>query len=153
MFQSRWGFHPCDYSTYRKLKFLHHVYLKAVQMARAWERWKRKDPHNRVMRRRIRNDQGQVIGYESPVPLAEPQLCSLFTKKVLEKRHVDKHGNVFRDGFHEETLVTDDPGIVLNFSAARRPVKEPSEVRAMRLSAEAIDGLYEQAQQWMRAVN
>jgi len=155
MFQSRWGFHPCDYSTYRKLKFLHRVYFQAVRMARAWERWKRKDPHNRVLRRRIRNDRGQVIGYESPVPIAEPRLCALFTKKVLATRHVDKKGNVFRDGFQEERLVTDDPGIAGDFAAARRPVKEASEVRVLCLTVEVIDHLYEQAQHWIeeQAVN
>lgn len=107
------------------------------------------------MRRRIRNDRGQVIGYETGVPLGEPRLCSLFTKKVLEMRHVDKYGTVFRDGFEVETLVTDDLGIAGDFAAARRPVKEASEVRVLRLSVEAIDGLYEQAQHWMeeRAVN
>src|SRR4051812_16021137 len=90
MFKSRWGFHPCDYSTYRKLKFLFNVFQKAVRMAHVWQRWKRKDPQNRVMRRRIRNDKGQTIGYESPVPLAEPRLCLIFSHKTLEKRHVDK---------------------------------------------------------------
>src|SRR5437870_6902272 len=102
MFQSRWGFHPCDYSTYRKLKFLNHVYQKALRMAHAWERWKRKDPHNRVMRRRIRNAQGQTIGYEPPVPLAEPPICPIFSQRVLEKCLVDKNGNVFPDGSLDE---------------------------------------------------
>ena len=149
MFQSRWGFHPCDYSTYRKLKFLHHVYQKALRMAHAWERWKRKDPHNRVMRRRIRNDKGQTIGYETPVPLAEPRICPIFSQKVLENRHVDKKGNLFRDGFLEEKLVTDDLGIAGDFAAARRPVKELAEVRPLRVSVETIDALCEQARSWM----
>ena len=48
MFQSRFGFHPCDYQTYRKLKFLNQVCLKAIRLAHAWTRWKRKDPQNRV---------------------------------------------------------------------------------------------------------
>ena len=89
MFQSRCGFHPCDYSTYRKLKFLHHVYQGHAHRP-CLGGWKRKDPQNRVMRRRIRNDKGQTIGYDPPVPLAEPCLCPIFSQKVLEKRHVDK---------------------------------------------------------------
>jgi hypothetical protein len=145
MFQSRWGFHPCDYSTYRKLKFLHHVYQRAVRMAHAWERWKRKDPHNRVMRRRIRNAKGQTIGYEAPVPIAEPRICPIFSQRHLENRHVDKNGNFFREGFLEEKVVTDDLGISGDYVAARRPVKELAEVRPLRVGLETIDTLYEQA--------
>jgi hypothetical protein len=149
MFQSRWGFHPCDYSTYRKLKLLHHVYQKALRLAHAWARWKRKDPHNRVMRRRIRNSKGQTIGYEPPVPLAEPRICPIFTQKVLENRHVDKKGTFFRDGFLEEKVVTDDLGIAEDFAGARRVVRETSEVRPLHISVEAIDAFYEQARSWM----
>jgi hypothetical protein len=61
-FRSRWGFHPCDYATYRKLKLLNLVYHRAVRLAHAWERWQRKAPHNRVRRHRIRDEQGRTIG-------------------------------------------------------------------------------------------
>lgn len=98
MFRSRWGFHPCDYQTYRKLRFLNQVYLQAIRLAHGWARWKRKDPHNRVIRRRIRNEKGQTIGYEPPVPLPEPRICSAFSRKVFEQRHADKQGNCFREG-------------------------------------------------------
>ncbi len=150
MFQSRWGFHPCDYSTYRKLKFLHHVYQQALRMAHAWERWKRKDPHNRVERRRIRNAKGQIIGYEPPAPLAEPRLCPIFSHKVLEQRHVDKKANLFREGFLDEKVVTDDVGIAEDYAGARKPVKELAEVRPLRVSVESIDALYEHARIWLQ---
>lgn len=149
MFQSRWGFHPCDYTTFRKLKFLHHAYLKAVRLAHAWQRWKRKDPLNRVIRRRIRNDKGQTIGYEPPVPILEPSICPIFSQKVLEKQHVDKKGQYFRDGFLEEKVVTDHLGIVADFAAARKPAKEVAEVRPLQVSVETIDALYEQARKWL----
>ena len=153
MFRSRWGFHPCDYTTYRKLKFLHYAYLKAVRLAHVWQRWERKDPHNRVMRRRIRNDKGQTIGYEPPVPIPEPRICPVFSQKVLERRHVDKKGQYFRDGFLEEKVVTDDFGIVADFAAARMPAKEMAEVRPLRMSVEAIDALCEQARIWLEDRN
>jgi hypothetical protein len=149
MFQSRWGFHPCDYSTYRKLKFLHHAYLKSVRLAHVWQRWRRKDPHNRVMRRRIRNDKGQTIGYEPPVPIPEPQMCPVFSRKVPERRHVNKKGQFFRDGFLEEKVVTDDFGIVADYAAARKPAKEKAEVQPLRMPLETIDALYEQARKWL----
>ncbi len=98
MFQSRWGFHPCDYQTFRKLKLLIQVYLQTVRLAHAWQRWKRKDPHNRVMRRRIRNDKGQTIGYEPPVPMPEPKICPVFSQKVFEKRKQRFLQGTYRQG-------------------------------------------------------
>jgi hypothetical protein len=149
MFQSRWGFHPCDYATYRKLKFLHHVYLLSLRRARVWERWHRKDPHNRVMRRRIRNDKGQTIGYEPSIPRPEPELCPVFSQKMLAKRYVDKRGTYFREGYLEDKVITDDLGILADYAAARNPGKEIGAVQPLRMSLETIDALHEQARQWL----
>jgi len=46
--QSRWGFHPCSYETYLKLKFLNKFYVKGLRQIASWERWNRKMPHNRL---------------------------------------------------------------------------------------------------------
>lgn len=149
MYSSRWGFHPCDYATYRKLKLLNHAYLKALRIARAWERWQRKDPHNRVIRRRIKNAKGQTIGYEAPTPREEPCVCPVFTQKFLEVRYVDKKGNVVKEGFAAPKVVTDDFGVVADYAAARKPVKDAKDVRPLRLSVETIDALVERAQAWL----
>lgn len=148
VFRSRWGFHPCDYATYRKLKLLHSVYMQSLQLAAAWWRWKRKDPHNRVMRRRIRNTKGQVIGYEAPVLMPEPKLCPLFTRKTAEKCYSDKNGNYSREGFME-VVVTDDHGIAGDFANARRPAKAESEVQALRVNLATINELHAQAVRWL----
>jgi len=42
VFESKWGFHPCDYQTYLKLKFLNRAYSLALKARGAWERWERK---------------------------------------------------------------------------------------------------------------
>jgi hypothetical protein len=149
MYQSRWGFHPCDYATYHKLKFLKHVYLRALRMARNWERWQRKDPHNRVIRRRIRNAKGQTIGYELPTPRQEPCLCPVFTQKFLKVRYLDKKGNVVKEGFAAPKVVTDDFGVAADYAAARKPEKDAAEVRKLRLSIEMIDALVDRAQTWL----
>jgi len=149
MFQSRWGFHPCDYQTYRKLKFLNQVYLQAVRLAHAWARWKRKDPHNRVIRRRIRNEQGDVIGYEPSVPLPEPSICPVFAQKFVEKRHVDKKGNFSREGFMAEKVVTDGHWIPAAYATARKPVAEPSEVQPFGYPLAKLEELCEQARCWL----
>jgi hypothetical protein len=149
VFGSRFGFHPCDFSTYRKLKFLSMVYQRAVRLAHAWDRWKRKDPHNRVSRRRIRNAMGQTIGYAEPVPVAEPSICPVFTRKVQEKCFVDKKGKHFKEGFLDEKMVTGDPRIVADYSAARKPVPEPGAVRPLCCTGAEIDEWYEKARAWV----
>ncbi len=149
VFRSRFGFHPCDYATYRKLKFLSLVYQRAVRMAHAWDRWKRKDPQNRVCRRRIRNEQGQPIGYGDPVPLSEPPICPVFSRKVQEKRFVDKKGNRFKDGFLDDKVVTDNPGIAADYALARRPQSDPASVHPLRCPLAQIDALYEKARAWL----
>lgn len=39
VFQSRWGFHTCSYETYRKLRRLNFLGLKARHVAANWRRW------------------------------------------------------------------------------------------------------------------
>jgi hypothetical protein len=149
MFRSRWGFHPCDYPTYRKLKFLNQVYLRAVRLAHAWARWKRKDPPNRVMRRRIRNEDGQTIGYEPPAPRPEPNICPVFSQKVFEKRHVDQKGNFSREGFQQEKVVTDSLWIPADYASARKPVADPARVQPLHQTRAELDDLYERARTWL----
>jgi len=148
VYQSRWGFHPCDYQTYRKLKFLNLAFLKAVRQAHAWVRWKRKDPHNRVIRRRKRNGNGQAIGYEKPIPMPEPRICELFSQKVLEKCYVDKKGTYYKEGFMAEKVVMLDSGIAQDYAASRMPQANEEEVVPLRNSLETINHLFELARSW-----
>ncbi len=149
MFQSRWGCHPCDYPTYRKLKILNQVYLRAIRLTHAWARWKRKDPHNRVVRRRIRNEKGQTIGYEPPLPLPEPRICPVFSQKIVEIRHVDKQGDFSREGFGEEKVVTDDLWIAADYASARKPVGSPEKVQPLHHTLAELEELYEKARTWL----
>jgi hypothetical protein len=149
VFRSRWGFHPCAYATYRQLKLLNLVYRKAVRLAHAWQRWERKDPHNRVSRRRLRDNQGQAVGYGAPVPLPEPRLCPVFSQKAYERRYVDKKGRFYKDGFVQEVVQTDDLGISADYAAARKPQADPGDVRPLRHTPDEIDALYRQALAWL----
>lgn len=85
-FQSKYGHHNCDYATWGKLKFLHKLYWEAVRMKAQWERWNRKAPKNRVMRKKIRDEKRQVIGYEAPVPMPEPNIETPFLRKYEVRR-------------------------------------------------------------------
>jgi hypothetical protein len=149
MHSSRWGFHPCDYQTFRKLKILHQIYQRAIRMSHAWARWKRKDPLNRVSRRRIRNDKGQTIGYDPPVPLPEPKICAVFSQRICKRVHVDKRGNVFREGFLDDRIATSDVGVVADYTSARKPRSIAAEVQPLRLSLAAIDELFDKAKAWL----
>ena len=42
VFESRWGYHPCDYETFLKLKALHKAYWQAVYDYAKRIRWERK---------------------------------------------------------------------------------------------------------------
>lgn len=77
-FEGKWGFYPCEWATYRKLKQLNMALTRARRLAANWNRWDRKLSHNRVMRKKIRNEAGQVVGFEAPVPMPEPPLCPVF---------------------------------------------------------------------------
>ena len=118
-------------------------------MAHAWERWKRKDPHNRVIRRRIRNEEGQTIGYEPPVALPEPKICSVFSRKVFQQLHVDKKGNFSRAGFMEEKVVTDHLWIPCDYDSARKPRTDLAQVHSLHRSLAELEELFEEARHWV----
>lgn len=81
-YQSRWGYHPCDYETYQLLKRLHALYLRARRQYAAWRRWARKRPHNRVVRQTLRDGAGRKVGSRVVGMQPEPPLCPVFCRKV-----------------------------------------------------------------------
>ena len=80
VFKSRFGFHPCDYTTYLKLKNIKKWYYEWLRAAASWERWHRKEPQNRVIRRKIPGKPGVSCGYEIVGPQPEPVVCPFFGK-------------------------------------------------------------------------
>ena len=46
-YQSRWGYHPCNYATYLKLRRLHKAYWEGRRLLARWDRWRAKLPKNR----------------------------------------------------------------------------------------------------------
>ncbi len=79
--QSRFGYHPCDRETFAKLKELNKLYTKALHQKAAFERWERKEPHNRVSRTKLRDSDGQTVGYGAPQEVPEPKLNGLLIKE------------------------------------------------------------------------
>jgi hypothetical protein len=46
-FKSNWGYHPCSYETFRKIKKLRRYYYESLPKAAAYYRWARKAEKNR----------------------------------------------------------------------------------------------------------
>jgi len=68
----KWGFVPCDFEKYKFFKELNFRCLQDCIALTARDRWKRKDPQNRVIRKWIRNSNGQKVGHVIVGPRPEP---------------------------------------------------------------------------------
>lgn len=101
-FQSRWGFHPCDYQTFLKLKRLHRWYWQTLYDFHRWHRWQRKDATNRV----------------GP----EPKFCAIFVEDEPWFKPVTRHGE---RGFKVYPKTVVDRGVPDWYHAARRPQRQP----------------------------
>ena len=101
-FQSRWGFHPCDYELFLKLKHLHKWYLQTVYDFHRWHRWWRKQEQNRI----------------GP----EPKYCSVFVEDKVWLKPVKFHGE---NGFKVYPKTVIDHGVVELCQSARIPQPEP----------------------------
>lgn len=47
-YKSRWGFHPCNFETYRKLRRLHKAFWEGRRLLARYARWNAKLPKNRT---------------------------------------------------------------------------------------------------------
>jgi hypothetical protein len=149
VYRSKWGFHSCSKETSKKLRFLNGVYQMALGKASAWNRWDRKQPQNRVTRTKIKNAQGQVIGYGEKVPVKEPRLCSLFSEKATRKVTWHPRGGYYKDGIDFVEVITKDLSIPLASHQGRMPVATAEEVKPLPITDQEIDRLYVLAKEWL----
>jgi hypothetical protein len=126
VFQSRWGFHSVDYITYCKLKFIHKCYWQTIKDYASWQRWDRKEPQNRVIRRRKRDEYGNRCGSEVIGPRSEPQVCP--------------HFRISWNGVQSDNFVED-------YQNARIPVPK-EEVKPLFNSLEKIEEMYRKLKEW-----
>src|SRR5438105_4056547 len=124
MNRGRWGYYPCPYVVFLMLKALNQRVLQARRHKGAWERWARKAPHNRVIRRKD--------GLGVPEPLPEPLLDPLFCRKVA-----------LPSGKQVVELL--DHGLEEAYRQARHPKPSDEEVRPLSITDEKIASLYRQA--------
>lgn len=127
VYESRWGYHPCSYGTYHKLKVLHKRYWQTVHAFHEWLRWNRKEPQNRVIRRWFRDSNGNKIGSEVVDERPAPKYCPHFLRN--QRRWLYDHG------------------IVEAYQQARMPVRQ-DQVCPLKMTEKEINKLYEQVENW-----
>ena len=62
--QSRWGFHPAPYETYKQLRALKKSYWLGVYALANWWRWSRKRPDNFTRRTQAEPSLEPTFGFE-----------------------------------------------------------------------------------------
>ena len=124
--KSRWGFHPCTWKTFWKLKLIHKWYWQTAHAYANWKRWQRKLPQNRIIRRWIRDTSGRRIGYEVVGPRPEPAYCPAF---------VDQGGLT-------------DQGFLADYQNARMPQTSPETVSPLSHAPEMIERMYLRVKTW-----
>lgn len=102
-FKSRWGFHPCSYEVYLKLKRLYKWYWQTLYDFHRWHRWRRKQEQNRTG--------------------AEPSYCPVF---VLDQPWYKPARLGGQDGFKVYPKTVTDHGVVELYRSARVPQSEPA---------------------------
>jgi hypothetical protein len=140
-YQSRWGWHPCDYKTYSHLKRLHGLYWQALRRYAEWQRWARKKPCNRVIREPIVDESGRKIGVRIVGTRPEPSLCPVFTSRIKEVRHYTAEGKHLVDPEAVERVAILDHGVPAAYQMARHPAPAPELVRPLLITTEEIQRL------------
>jgi hypothetical protein len=140
--QGKYGWYPCDIETYHKLKKLNMAYDKALHEKAAWDRWDRKEPQNRVIRGKLKNSSGQIVGYQAPLPMPEPELTSIFCKKVVKKVTWGKKGQFYKDGKEETFVELTDLPIYEDYYRARYPVVGEEGVSPLSMKLDLINELH-----------
>lgn len=139
--KGRWGFYPCSYETYRKLKELNKLYTKALHQLADWKRWYRKQPQNRVFRCPKRNEDGHVIGWNTK-PRPEPELHPLF---LIKEKYLEHwfDGVYYKSGISMDRVNLSKHHINDDYYKARFPKQDKESVKPLSINLQMIDELYE----------
>ena len=142
MFKSRWGFYSCSFELFLKLKRINKFYQQALRQRASWVRWERKEPHNRIVRARIRNSSRQVIGYQAPIPALEPSLNG-FLQKIPYKSRQDRRGTYLKEPMDRENVcfTRDMSKFIGSYYQARYPQASADLVKPLLVSENEINDL------------
>ena len=123
VFESRFGFHPVDYETFRKLKQLHKLYWQTVYDVARWERLNRKTVTKNV---------------------PEPLYCSVFVEeKHCYTSYINKDGH---RGVKFHSKKVNDHGVIQAYQSARMPKESSDDVEPIHISISEIEKMISQLQ-------
>lgn len=135
--QGKFGFYPCEWETYRKLKRLNFLSLEHRKVFKRHERWELKLPHNRIQRKWTRNEAGQKISCVPGEPITEP------------RKGCDELNGFVKEGMFG--LIPIRKIIFDDYRKARYPQAKAEFVVPLKLSEQKIDQLLEVTEKWYAA--
>jgi len=145
-YKGKYGYYPCSKETYLKLKEMNKKLTKAKKMAAAWNRWHRKDPHNR----------------KGPEPELMPFFCAKSVKDVWFQSERTHDSYWFIDGesyrstpykerhhllplgykIHPTGITVMTHGIDFMYRMARFPMPSEDVVQPLPMSEKEIEEFY-----------
>jgi hypothetical protein len=151
-YKSKWGYHPCSFEVYQKLKQLYKIIWEAVRYHRKWQRWNEKKKENRKVYEVIRDETGRKKKKKATGNASEPPICPLFSHKRFAIRPTDFDGERVFLGREDYDLLFIDHYIISAYHAARIPRESEEEVDPLPLSEAQIDQLLNLAESWYGSV-
>lgn len=82
--EGKYGCWPVTWETYRKVKRLAFLAYESMRRDKHWERWNRKDPHNRLKYRRQVSGEYSIRVPDGPMPEPECSALSAYDKSVID---------------------------------------------------------------------
>ena len=145
--RSRWGWHPCDYETYLLLKQLNARCERALRRHGEWRRWRRKQPHNRLLREPVVDGKGNRVGSRVVGPKPESVLDPLFCVRRQVRTFRGPDGKPLTEARWVEEVSFCDRGVPEAYRAARRPVPSEGLVPPPRLTPAEVRRLAAQEEE------
>jgi len=170
-YRSTWGYHPCNYETFLKIKKLYKAYRASQRKAKAWFRWARKMEHNRKGQ-----EPGLLPVFNELIPSKGP--CSRAGERTIHsswlKIGVEGKGNAYmydmpigyepeevkaswgtyirqksKGPNHKNAVVVRSHGIEEAYKQARIPVENPNDVRPLKIPIGQIDAMMSDLSDWL----
>lgn len=126
VFKGKYGYYACDKEIFTKIKKLHSFYWKALRKYAEWCRWNRKESQNRVIKKWLRNSDGQKYAFDIVGTKPEPTKLPIFLYDP--RRYIPVGGHIL-----------DDLGILEAYRATRYPRKTQEEVKPIKIAAKWLD--------------
>lgn len=143
VFKSKWGFHPCDRETYLKLKKLNHWIMRSEIEFATWQRFYRKQPHNR--KGSPPKDINHIL-YRTKDTDMKPEYMNSEMAHFLYTDKVVCEDNGLIDFYHIKERTFLKNLVRNNYRFAKYPTEKEEQVIHLTISKKVIDNLYDHMQ-------